>query len=133
MKPAARAPFYCAIYHGLAEVARKHGYALTIHGTMHSDFDLVACPWVDAAVAPEVLVAALKEHLGACDFPELTRHHLQSCTEEQIQQAIAAHYDPTMQDPERKPHGRLAWNLYLEAGSRIDLSIMPRTQTGGVS
>ena len=45
MKPATRAPFYASIYHGLAEVARKHGYALAIHGTVTSDLDLIAVPY----------------------------------------------------------------------------------------
>ncbi|OKN23544.1 hypothetical protein AM343_001586 [Klebsiella variicola] len=34
MKPANFAPVYCALYPALAEIARKHGYAMAIHGTM---------------------------------------------------------------------------------------------------
>jgi hypothetical protein len=26
---------------------------------------------------------------------------------------------------EVKPHGRLAWNLYLDHGAKVDLSVMP--------
>lgn len=41
MKPANLAPVYCALYPALAEIARKHGYAMAIHGTMARDFDLM--------------------------------------------------------------------------------------------
>ena len=27
--------------------------------------------------------------------------------------------------PEQKPHGRRAWNLYLEHGCKVDVSVMP--------
>ena len=45
MKAPTRAPFYAAMYHGLCDVARAHGYALAIHGTVTSDLDIIACPW----------------------------------------------------------------------------------------
>lgn len=38
MKPANNAPVYCAIYPGLAEIARNFGYALTVHGSLARDF-----------------------------------------------------------------------------------------------
>jgi hypothetical protein len=46
MKPANRAPIYAACcYPDLAEITRKHGYALAVHGSLARDFDLIAIPW----------------------------------------------------------------------------------------
>ena len=33
------------LIHPLRFVARKHGYALTVHGSLGEDIDLVAVPW----------------------------------------------------------------------------------------
>ena len=105
MKPASRAPMYAAIYHGLAEVARQYGYALAIHGSLQTDLDLIAVPWVDEASGSQELVEALRNHCQAC-FD------------------IAGKVGVT----EIKPHGRLAWNLYMDAGAKVDLSVLPRVE-----
>ena len=64
MKEPTRAPAYACMYHGLCDTARKHGYALAIHGTMTTDLDLVAIPWTDEAADVDTLVAALRWHVG---------------------------------------------------------------------
>lgn len=47
MKPANNAPFYAAgLYPKLADIFRSHGYALAVHGSVGTDFDLIAVPWV---------------------------------------------------------------------------------------
>ena len=56
MKPANFAPVYCSLYPELAEIARKHGYAMAIHGTMARDFDLICIPWVDKPSSPQTVV-----------------------------------------------------------------------------
>lgn len=56
MKAANYAPVYCALYPQLAEMARKHGYAMAVHGTLGRDFDLICIPWVDAPSEPQELV-----------------------------------------------------------------------------
>jgi hypothetical protein len=108
------------MYHGLCETARSHGYALAIHGTVTADLDLVAIPWTDAAVPAETLKNVLMAHINACDYEgSLVRFGL---TPEQARE-IAARTDAGATP---KPHGRLAWNLYLENGCKVDLSVMPR-------
>ena len=57
--PPSYAPVYAALYPELAEIAQQHGYALSIHGSLQRDFDLVAIPWVWNAKEPEILVDAL--------------------------------------------------------------------------
>ena len=120
MKPPTRAPFFACMYHGLCEVARRHGYALTIHGTVTSDLDLVAVPWVEEAVSAEELKDALMNHIGACGFADHLRKDL---PEEQVAPIVARMGEA--QDT-KKPHGRRAWNLYMDFGAKVDLSVMPR-------
>lgn len=106
MKEPTRAPFYACMYHGLCDTARKHGYALAIHGSVVTDLDLIAVPWTDSAVSAEELRDALIRHINRCD----------------------ADGDTSGDTMEIKPHGRMAWNLYLDHGAKVDLSVMPRLQ-----
>ena len=89
----------------LCDIARAHGYALTIHGTLQRDLDLVAIPWTEEAVAPEVLVKALRDRAQWFSFED--SHPLMGAVE--------------------KPHGRRAWTIPLVGDTLIDLSIMPRS------
>lgn len=106
MKPPTRAPAYACIYHGLAEVARKLGYALAIHGSVLTDLDLIAVPWVPEAVPAEELVEAIKKHVDCCGVN---------------MDDVGVEHDAVI-----KPHGRLAWKLVMEAGGSVDLSVLPR-------
>ena len=129
MKPPTRAPFYATLYPGLCDIARKHGYALAIHGTVTADLDLIAVPWTPEAVPAEELRDALMRHIGALDFEGLTRRQFPT-NDDLVQQIVR---NERAKNPERldatgaaiKPHGRRAWNLYLEHGCKVDLSIMP--------
>lgn len=56
MKPANNAPIYVGIYPELAEITRKHGYALAIHGSLAKDFDLICVPWIDHPSNPQDVV-----------------------------------------------------------------------------
>lgn len=124
MKPATRAPFFACLYHVLCDVARARGYALTIHGTVTTDLDLVAIPWTDEAVPAEELKDALMAHIGACGYADLLRQD--GLSEELVQQVMARKQPGTEDTDTVKPHGRLAWNLYLYGGAKVDLSVMPR-------
>ena len=108
MKPPSIAPTYACLYPGLAETARRHGYALAIHGSLAKDLDLIAVPWTESASSAEVVVEAIKQHAGAC----LTT----GCASG---------------NPEQKPHGRIAWHLSMEAGACVDLSVMPKMSDHG--
>jgi hypothetical protein len=114
-KPLRLQPSYALVYAALLprlqEIAREHGYALTVHGSMATDMDLVAAPWVEDASDPEVLVRAIATVVG-CDMNQ-----------------------PGLPNPGKKPHGRLVWTLLFDvleyggfglSGPYIDLSVMPR-------
>lgn len=103
MKAATNAPVYAALYHDFAEVARKHGYALAIHGSLQRDFDVVAVPWSVRPSDPMEVINDL-------------------CKEFAIE---------NVSGPEQKLHGRLAWTIAIGFGeSRLDLSFMPRLGSG---
>lgn len=61
MKPANNAPVYAAIYSELAEITRKHGYALAIHGSLIRDFDVIAIPWIEFPNDPDVVIKEITE------------------------------------------------------------------------
>tara|TARA_R110002050_G_scaffold69003_2_gene149419 strand:+ start:380 stop:808 length:429 start_codon:yes stop_codon:yes gene_type:complete len=133
MKDANRAPWYGCLYHGLAEIARKHGYALAIHGSVLSDLDLVAVPWTEKAVSAEELRDVLMKHIGALDYEGLTRRQFPDNpklvaeileNEEKRKAERGEPYDES--GATLKPHGRRAWNLYMDFGCKVDLSVMPR-------
>lgn len=105
MKPPAYSPVFASLYAPLCELARSHGYALAVHGTMALDFDLVAIPWTDQASSAHELVLAIAERLNL------------------LSDTFGTGVDPA---PELKPHGRKAWLLYFGCGAQIDLSVMPR-------
>lgn len=97
---AERVCYYAALYPELREVARQHGYALALHGSLVRDLDLVAIPWTDEAGEPDALVRAIVERCGALVPGD---------------------------NPTPKPHGREAWTiLFGDGGGYIDLSVMPR-------
>lgn len=92
------------MYHALCDTARKHGYALAIHGTVTQDLDLIAVPWTDEAAPAAVVVEALRRHFAYVE-------------------TVPAELRTEQATP--KPHGRLAWNLYLDHGGKVDLSVLP--------
>jgi|SRR6185312_8922831 len=109
-KEMARSDAYPMVFAGflplLKEVARRHGYALAVHGSMARDLDLIACPWTAEATDAPTLVEALRVAFNG--FIRDERH---------------ADHNPCW-----KEHGRLAWSIYFreEGGPYIDLSVMPR-------
>lgn len=103
----------------LRATARSLGYALTVHGTLKRDIDLVACPWSDEAAEARVLAEALRdtarEHNGGIA-------HMKP-GEDEDQWHLAGM-------PTHKPLGRLCWSFHLGGGPYIDLSVMPREYRG---
>lgn len=98
------------LYPALREVARRHGYALALHGSLERDIDYLAVPWTEKAASPFELVRdvvlVVENVLGWTMWGSRT----------------------TLFTPEQKPHGRLAWSIILGA-TYIDLSVMPPTPT----
>lgn len=91
------------------EAARVLGYALTVHGSMTRDLDVVAVPWTADAADPEALVKAIEYAVEG--------YTSQRCDVQGLVYPIV------------KPHGRLCWVIHLGGGPYIDLSVMPRKET----
>lgn len=95
----------------IRSMAKQLGYAITVHGSLRRDIDLVAVPWVEEAVEADILVKALV-HLVKAFTGEAWGHVDADC-------------------PSEKPHGRQAWSIHFW-GAYIDLSVMPRIVKEGV-
>jgi hypothetical protein len=98
MKAANFAPAYAAMYPALTEIARSHGYAMAVHGSVARDFDVICIPWVDAPSKPVDVVAAMRRDFALKQVGE----------------------------PETRQHDRLIFTLSVEFGDCfLDLSFMP--------
>lgn len=104
MKDPNNGPFYAAgLYPKLCKVFREHGYALAVHGSVGTDFDLIAVPWVDEAGEP---IEVVKELMAKFAFAQM----------------------PRQLEPTAKPHDRIAFKLHLSFGDcALDISFTPRT------
>lgn len=105
MKPANNAPIYIGAYRELAEIAREHGYAMAIHGSLARDMDLICVPWVDDAAEPQAVVDAITSKFAFKEIDE---------------------------PPNVREHGRLVYTLLVSFGDCfIDLSFTPRAGDSG--
>lgn len=107
----------------LREIARRHGYALALHGSVERDIDLIACPWRD----------------GACEAAEMMSDFFAAClailgyaawsggwTEKAAQGKDWTPPPGSLPNPDRKPHGRRGYVILLGGGPYLDVSVMPR-------
>ncbi len=96
---------YVAILPHIHAVARRAGYAIGVHGSLHRDLDLIAVPWTPAAVSAHELVERIAKRLSWYASPEVVE----------------------------RPHGRLSFVLLPPASEfrdrtvYVDLSVTPRS------
>jgi len=96
----------------MRRAAKEAGYALTIHGTLNRDIDIVAIPWSeyqawDKDALINALCGAVRGVTGRCN-----------------------HY--SNEEWTAKPHGRFAKIMLAwcgESTATLDLSVMPAIQT----
>lgn len=109
MKPANNAPVYASFYPGFAEIAREHGYAMAVHGSLARDLDVICIPWRDEVSHPlEVIEALLGKYALRLN-------------------------DSGGGVPFMKPHGREVYTLIFDGGwgdLALDLSFTPRLPVG---
>lgn len=118
----ARKAFYESLLPVLRIIAREHGYALAIHGSLTRDFDIIAVPWIDAVQPAAVLIETIRKSLDGFIVPDGTRG---GRWDKDLQQFVEA----IVRNPSHKPHGRLAWNIHLTGGLFLDVSVMPQGGT----
>jgi hypothetical protein len=103
----------------MRRAAKDAGYAITVHGSLNRDIDLVAIPWREHnIVVPDSLVVSLcgavRGVTGRCNF--------MSSRNDDGSGSIV-NWAP-------KPHGRQAATLLVWCGensANLDLSVMPAT------
>jgi len=93
----------------MRRAAKDAGYAITVHGSLNRDIDLVAIPWTDFAWDMDALIMSLVGALRGV----VGRAHC---------------HDKAWVE---KPHGRRAKTLLAWVGensANIDLSVMPKIE-----
>jgi hypothetical protein len=89
LKKSGYGPVYAGLYPELADIFKKHGWALAIHGSMNRDFDLLAARWTETPSEPQTI------------FDEIIQNFaIESIT-----------------GPQEKPFGRKAWSLHMSFGN----------------
>ena len=53
--------YYASLLPIIRELAREHGYAIGVHGSMSRDLDVIAVPWVEKPKKPESLIIAIEK------------------------------------------------------------------------
>lgn len=94
--------FYAVLYNSMKTAALELGYALALHGSMHSDMDLIAVAWTEDARPIEELAAAINKCIGATVW-----------SESNLETFVV------------KPHGRIVYTLSIMGDYYIDLSVIP--------
>lgn len=89
---------YATYYGILIDIARKHGYALALHGSLSRDMDLIAVPWTDTASDHKKVLKDICDAVGAGGFTV----------------------------GEEKPHGRVGYAIDTGAGGYLDISFVLR-------
>ena len=105
--------YYAVLYAELRVVARAHGYALGLHGSLRRDLDLIAVPWIETPSDEATFVEAMRQAAEGYVLPK---------------EAGGSPFG-------LKPHGRRAYTIVLKGcsatvppdqfASFIDLSIVP--------
>jgi len=93
---------YAEYYGQLKGIARKHGYALAVHGTLRKDLDLIAVAWIPKAKGPLQMLWEMTKYIGV----------------NYTKKALIAHSG-------KKPHGRVAYTIVTGGGGYIDISVIP--------
>lgn len=94
--------FYAVLYNSMRKAALDCGYALALHGSLHSDMDLMAMPWVEECKTPDELILALDECVGNTVWKDFQWKH-----------------------KEVRSHGRICYTISIMGDWHIDISVMP--------
>ena len=62
-----RAVFYAAMWDDFRQAAMDKGWALGLHGSLASDMDIMAMPWIENASPVEEMIEALEDCLTQPD------------------------------------------------------------------
>lgn len=100
-----RASFYAAMWDDIRECAMDCGWAVALHGSLASDMDIMAMPWVEDAVSFEDLVFRISKLFRDND--------------------LISEYTITRGE---KPHNRVVATLPIWTDFYLDISTMETTE-----
>ncbi len=103
-----RAAFYAAMYEDIRQSAMDAGWAVALHGSLASDMDIMAMPWVE----------------NACSFQELIMRIIALFSGNQMCENFTITYN-------EKPHGRIVATIPIWADFYLDISTMGTGRRGG--
>lgn len=94
-----RSAFYACMWNDIRQCAMDCGWAVALHGSLNSDMDIMAMPWVEDVVSFEELIKKISE-LFSGNF-------------------IAENYFITYNE---KPHNRVVATIPIFADFYLDIS-----------
>lgn len=98
-----RAAFYASIWNDLRQAAMDCGWALGLHGSLNSDLDIMAMPWIENAVPADDMI----DNLAACfGFSEYW-----------IKNQL-------MVDRSSKPNGRVVYTIPIYGDFYLDINVI---------
>lgn len=96
-----RAVFYATLWNDFRQKALELGWALALHGSMSSDMDIMAMPWIEEAKPVSELIKSISDSIGNTIWKD-------------------SHFIPYYD----KPHSRIVYTFSICGDFYIDLSIM---------
>lgn len=102
-----RAAFYAAMWDDIRQCAMDCGWAVALHGSLASDMDIMAMPWVS----------------GACSFRELIIRIVALFSGNSMSESFTITYN-------EKPYGRIVATISIWADFYLDISTMQPAGAG---
>ncbi len=97
-----RAAFYACLWNDFRQAALNCGWALGLHGSLNSDMDIMAMPWVEDCSPVQEMIKAIE---GCLTIPEK-----------------ALHFETTKSSD--KPHNRAVYTIHIHADFYLDVSVI---------
>lgn len=93
-----RSAFYACMWNDIRQCAMDNGWAVALHGSLNSDMDIMAMPWVENAVTFSELINKIAELFDGNDIALI----------------YSIHYD--------KPHNRAVATIPIFGDFYLDIS-----------
>lgn len=94
----------------IRQIARDHGYAVGVHGSMVTDLDLMLMPWVENVQPVHTCIVAIAKACGGF-FPMGGSHKV---GEKWV----------LSDNPGVKPHNRFSWTIAFGGAAYLDISVV---------
>ena len=100
-----RAAFYACMWDDFRQAAMDCGWALGLHGSLNSDMDIMAMPWIENALPADAMI----DHMIATCFGNSVW-------------AQPPHFKKS--EPGKKPNGRIVYTIPIFADFYLDVNVI---------